>query len=405
MSYMCGVQLYMKISFELQICYAGIGKGEVVMLMLFTFYFRCGIIILSIQLEVSNMSSENEKYFWKKKEFVSFILSILVLFIHSYFAQDIANDSFISAFNHKVSFFFSRSITQFAVPMFFMLSGISFFKEYDNKKYFRKIKSRLVTLVIPYLLWNTVWMIWEIFTSYISGEPVSMTLTDILKGIFLYGYNFPFWFLFNIIVFSFAAPIVFLIIRNKYVGIASAICLSIVSLFGIYLPTDLFYYPMSIVFYLIGAIIGYHFFNCISHKSTKPVQITSVVFLLVYVLAKTIIPKEWHISNYVIETVIYTLAAFAMWNIVDIFIEWIKPRAIYRRSFAIYAMHLNVAIIILKLLSFCVPQSEWLEFPKFIVMVVLTLVTINFACVLLERFFPKLYALFMGNRVKKRQQK
>ncbi len=351
------------------------------------------------------MNSENEKFFWNKKEFVSFILSILVLFIHSYFAQDIASDSIISAFNHKVSFFFSRSITQFAVPMFFILSGISFFKEYDNKKYLRKFKSRLFTLVIPYLLWNTVWMIWEILTSRFSGEPLSLTLTDILKGIFLYGYNGPFWFLFNIIVFSVAAPIVFLIIRNKYVGIASAICLSIVSLFGIHLPINIFYYPMSIVFYLTGAIIGYHFFDCISHKSTKPVQITSVVFLSVYVLAKTIVPNQLHIRNYVIETVIYTLAAFAMWNIVDIFIEQIKPRAIYRRSFAIYAMHLNIAIIILKLLSFCVPQSEWLEFPKFIVMVILTLVTINFVCVLLERFFPKVYALFMGNRVKKPQQK
>ena len=84
------------------------------------------------------MDVKNETLLWKKKEFVSFILSILVLFIHSYFAQNIANGSFISMFNHKISYFFSRSVTQFAVPMFFMLSGITFFKEYDNKKYFKK---------------------------------------------------------------------------------------------------------------------------------------------------------------------------------------------------------------------------------------------------------------------------
>ena len=95
-----------------------------------------------------NNKIQNETLFWKKKEFISFVLSILVLFIHSYFAPNIVNESFVSLFNHKFSFFFSRSITQYAVPMFFMLSGASFFKGYNNKKYPKKIKSRIYTLVI-----------------------------------------------------------------------------------------------------------------------------------------------------------------------------------------------------------------------------------------------------------------
>ena len=126
------------------------------------------------------MHIENDAHFWKKKEYISFLLSILVLFIHSYFAQEIVDDSLISVINHKVSFFFSRSITAFAVPMFFMLSGISFFKGYSNKKYFKKIKSRLFTLVIPYLLWNTIWLLWEIFTSYSFVSSFSASSTHIL---------------------------------------------------------------------------------------------------------------------------------------------------------------------------------------------------------------------------------
>ena len=354
------------------------------------------------------MTTANEKIFWKKKEYISFILSILVLFIHSYFAKDSTGESFISLFNQKFSYFFSRSITQFAVPMFFMLSGITFFRGYSNKEYPRKIKARVYTLIIPYLLWNTVWMLWEIFCSYSfiakfseTGETFPLTFASILKGVFFYGCNIPFWFIFDIIVFSFAAPLLFLIIRNKWVGIASVICLSVVSVFGICLPTDLFYYPMSIVFYLIGALIGYHFFDHAAKKSSKPMQIASVFVLLAYILAKNLVPRELHISNYLIEVIVYTAMAFALWNVVDIFIDRIKPRAIYRRSFAVYAMHLNVAIIILKMLSICLPQSEWLEIPKFIIMVILTLVIINFVCAFLERFFPKIYALFMGNRIKK----
>ncbi len=355
------------------------------------------------------MPLKNDTLFWKKKEFVSFLLSILVFFIHSYFAQEMNSDSLISVVNHKVSYFLSCSITRFAVPMFFMMSGITFFKDYNNKKYWAKIKARLFTLVIPYLLWNTIWLLWEIFTSYsfvakfsTDGTPFPLTLTNILKGIFFYGCNIPFWFVFDLILFSIAAPLVFLIIKNKYVGIGTVIGLSILSLFGIHLPENVFYYPMAIVFYLIGALVGYHFFDFAATKSSKPRQIASVVFLAAYILAKNIAPQAIHIDNYLTQTIVYTLAAFSLWNVVDMFIERVKPRAIYRRSFAIYAMHLNVAIVILKVLSLCAPQNEWLEIPKFIMMVVSTLVIVNGICAFLEKFTPKIYAVLMGNRLNKK---
>ena len=75
---------------------------------------------------------------------------------------------------------------------------------------------------------------------------------------------------------------------------------------------------MAIVFYLIGAIIGYHFFDFASQKSSKPFQIASVIFLPAYILAKNIAPQEIHIDNYLTQTIVYTLAAFSLWNIADI---------------------------------------------------------------------------------------
>ena len=250
-------------------------------------------------------------------------------------------------------------------------------------------------------------MLWEIFTSYSflsklsTSEPYPLTITGILKGIFLYNCNVPFWFIFDLILFSFLAPLVFLIVKNKYVGILSVVVLSVVSLFGIYLPIKVFYYPMAIVFYLIGAVIGYHFFDFTFRKSSKAMQTISLVFLAAYILVKNIVPQNLRIDNYLTQTIVYTLAAFSLWNIIDLFIERIKPRAIYRRSFAIYAMHLNIGIIMLKIFSFCVPQNEWLEIPKFIVMIISTLVIINFVCAFLEKFTPKIYGILMGNRINK----
>ena len=350
------------------------------------------------------MPTTNHAFFWKKKEFVSFLLSILVFLIHADFGQGSADGSLISIANQKASYFFCESITRFAVPMFFMLSGITFFKDYSNKKYLAKIKSRLFTLVIPYLLWNTIWMLWEIFTShsflarFSTGEPFPLTPASTLKGIFFYGCNPPFWFIFDLIIFSFAAPLVFFLIRNKYVGIITVVFLSVGSLFGFYLPMDVFYYPMAFVFYLMGAMIGYHFFDFAAKKASKPQVIGSLIFLVAYILAKNIAPRQMHIDNYFLQTVVYTLAACSVWNVVDLFIENMKPRAIYRRSFAIYAMHLNIAIVLLKVFSLCLPESPWLEIPKFVVMVILTLVIIHLACVFLEKFAPKIYGILMGSR-------
>ncbi|MBR5295116.1 MAG: hypothetical protein IKU24_00835, partial [Clostridia bacterium] len=98
---------------------------------------------------------------------------------------------------------------------------------------------------------------------------------------------------------------------------------------------------------------------------------------------------------------VFTLAAYSLWNLTDLFIEKIKPRAIYRRSFAVYAMHLNIGIILLKIFSFLLPENPWLEIPKFFAMIVFTLVIIYFVCAFLERFFPKIYAILMGVRGRK----
>lgn len=354
------------------------------------------------------MQLKSDLLFWKKKEFISFLLSIFVFFIHSHFGLGATDGSLISVINSKVSYFLSESITRFAVPMLFMLSGISFFKDYDNTKYGAKIKNRFFTLAIPYLLWNTIWMLWEFFTSYsflarfsTDSSPYPVTLPSILKGIFFYGCNDPFWFIFDLILFSLAAPLVFLIIKNVHVGALSILVLSIVSLFGIHLPMDVFFYPMAIVFYLMGAMIGCHFFDLAAKKSSRPVQIVSAIFLATYVLAKTIAPTQIHIDNYLTQTIVYTLAAFSLWNVADMFVERMKPKAIYRRSFAVYAMHLPVAIVILKIFDFCTPKSQWLEIPRFIIMVASTLIIINLACAFLEKFTPKIYAVLMGNRTNK----
>lgn len=352
----------------------------------------------------------NEALFWKKKEFISFILSIMVFFIHiSTFDRYENTHSLISIINERVSFFFMESITRFAVPMFFILSGISFFHDYDNSKYIKKIKNRVFTLFIPYLIWNTLWMFFDYFCSYsfiskffVGREIFEFNVRNILEGIFFYKFNLPFWFIFDLLIFTIVSPVIFAIIRNKYIGILSITTLTILSLFEINIPTSVFYSSNSIIFFLIGAIVGKHFFTYFTKKSNKRLKFISMLFLIMYVIFKNIFFISPYIEKPILDVIIFTLCAFALWNIVDIFIDKIKPKAIFSRSFAIYALHVNVSTIITKIFILIFPHNEWFAIPNFITTIILSLTFINCFCILFENFFPKLYSIIMGNRLKEK---
>ena len=52
-----------------------------------------------------------------------------------------------------------HSINVVAVPVFFIISGYFFFyqtKVFGKETYFKKLKKRIRTLLIPYFLWNLV---------------------------------------------------------------------------------------------------------------------------------------------------------------------------------------------------------------------------------------------------------
>lgn len=350
----------------------------------------------------------NDKLFWRKKEFISFILSIFVFLIHiSSFEQYENSGRLISFINTKVSYFCTESITRVAVPMFLLLSGIAFFRDYDNKKYLEKLKSRIFTLFIPYLLWNALGMFLHIIYSYtalqnyfVGRQKFVLNFENILKSIFLYESNGLFWYIFNLIVFAIAAPLIYALIRNKYIGIVVAGVLTVLHIYDIELPAKIFFEPVALTFYVIGAIVGKHFWDSICQKSTKGMQWGSILFLAAYVLAKNIFSPKFHVRHPILVVAVFCLTSFALWNVVDVFIDKIKPRAIFSRSFAIYAIHVNLSAVIAKLCFFCMPRNEYFAIPNFIITFILTLIIINLACSFFEKHCSKIYSMFMGMRTR-----
>jgi len=94
--------------------------------------------------------------FWDKKTTISYVLAIMVFFIHgsSYGQYSYGEDLTSSAVKILGNLF--PAIAQVAVPLFMIIAGALFFRNYEQAKYGQKIKKRVKTLLVPYLTWNTL---------------------------------------------------------------------------------------------------------------------------------------------------------------------------------------------------------------------------------------------------------
>ena len=341
--------------------------------------------------------------FWKKKEIVSFLLSILVFFIH---ISSIAQYGQIQDSMSEINRFFSKVVhdcfTKYAVPLYFIIAGALFFRDYEDKKYVDKLKTRIRSILIPYLVWNTLWMLFDIITSYsflsqffIAREKFTLSFTSVLEAIFHHKCNGAFWFLFNLMFFIVLSPVIDKLIRNRYIGIAVTAAVAVLCLFHIGLPEAVFFSQPSIVYYLIGAIIGKHYFEGFCKKSSR---ITQIISLIILMGAAVLFYFSGLIQNTAFYMFILVPCAWAFWNVADLFVHRLPSLTIYKNSFAIYAMHINVSSVIAKSLFLLLPKSGWMAIPNFILTLVLTLLFIFLFCHTLNKWLPKVYRLMIGGR-------
>ena len=152
-------------------------------------------------------SMEKERFFSALPTY-TFLLSILVIFVHStHFTpadlEAVPRTAFFStSFLEKIEFLFSSFLGETAVPGFFFLSGLLFFhKLYSASVWLRKLRSRLFSYLLPYLLWNSGMMGLYLVFGRVPFRPES-----IFEGIFLYRYNPVFWYFYQLILLTYAFP-------------------------------------------------------------------------------------------------------------------------------------------------------------------------------------------------------
>ena len=102
------------------------------------------------------LHKKDQEYFWEKRTILYYFLAVFVFLRHiSCFSNYSFNESGLSLIVQNITSI-SNAFTLIAVPLFFMMSGMLFFRNYEQRVFVKKLYKRKKSLLYPYLILNVI---------------------------------------------------------------------------------------------------------------------------------------------------------------------------------------------------------------------------------------------------------
>lgn len=334
-----------------------------------------------------------------------FPLILLIIMLHCYSVQRLEGDH--EAY-FKVLYPFSLWLGETGVPGFFFISGYLFFL--SKKGYMQKLKDRVRTLLIPYLLWNFLLLIIYL-TAYALGYPTTICnksitdygLTDYLRlfwdrGDFGNG-NFapllcPLWYIRNLFIMCILSPLLYYIIRY----VREVFLLAVLG-WWLMLNHNAFI-PQTILFFCFGAYFSIFGINPLK-LSSKYMDlflplfcIFSIADILFHVAFSTPI-------NLIIHRLALTFNIPVLLFLADRLARYAPSRFEFlsQAAFIVFCIHYPIVLLLRHVcISVFVNAPDAIHILLYFVSVVLaTSLSIGFYW-LLNSFFPYAKNVLSGNR-------
>lgn len=322
-------------------------------------------------------------------------LAIMVVFLHSFGLPsdvDIAGIDYTSLtgldFYNLIRVICSRLLSNCAVPAFFIISGYYFFYDINSlgnnhKSYFiGKWRKRLYSLLIPYLVWNTIYILYTFFIRIAGVIIKGKSLSSIYDWISEYGnffslyWNctswsatipnifgsyegftspllFPMWFIRDLIVVVLIAPLLYFILKKYPLA-------TVFSLVICYTLSINFNVPglsiISITFFAVGASIAIHRKSLIQILSMPAIKISAYCMSVISLIVSIVIFEQGLLYQ-IVYKIFCLFGTISLFNILASLLAHNKYRD-YKltkfsgASFFIFAMHIFVLGIIVPVLNF-----------------------------------------------------
>lgn len=312
--------------------------------------------------------------------FLRFPLIFMVVVLHALFTTLNVNTLSVYGF---MSTLMSNILARVAVPMFFAISGYLFFHKvvkFSLSIYGDKLKKRVNSLLIPYVLWIAVFIL--AYFVIIQANLVSMSggktvhdyeMVDYLFAFFnenvsengamavLTGEGAPIafhmWFIRDLMIVCIFSPIIYILCRNMILGGGVSVVLLALWIMNMGLDASGHYYLSAITFFSVGAYL-----------QLQKIQLqnwgNAWWMILVYLIGAIVecillqgtqpIYQIGHNINILIGIVAFFVAALKICSKVTM------PVILTESTFFVYGSHAMVILLFTKLVQRVVPQSDLL---------------------------------------------
>ena len=340
---------------------------------------------------------EKEARFRNKITWFSTGFSVLVVWVHSANGELFLGRSETAKKVMEFEKFLGFTIGQMAVPGFFMMSGYLFFRGFRWEKLSGKWNSRIRSVLVPFLMWNSIY-----YLGYVIGSRLPV-VTDIMgkgkipfdwytavEAVLHYSYHYVFWYLYQLILLILLAPVLYGVLRRPAAGAAALTVCFWGTLKGITIPClnmdALFYYSLAAFGGLHGRKLvegGWTVGRCAAGAG-------------LFAAAAGILTVRW--PGGIGEGVLLrTLWPIGLWLMTDE-TRLPAPREWMKYNFYLYAIHFALVRLINKTAARCCPGSWpvpvmlYLLMPAF--MITVSAVTGKW----LRRYAPGAWLLLNGGR-------
>ena len=219
-------------------------------------------------MNLNNIELQSRTVTWMR-----FILAVMVVFIH---------------IPHHTQFglILCDDFCRLSVPAFFLISGYYFFLHFETWNttlWLDKLKKRVFTILIPFILWNIIAMAQYVLRALIVKEPFSFAQMYAERGIFI---DYPLWFLRDIVLMSLLAPLVYFIVKKF--GIWFFVAMMAFPLIGIWTSREILTYN-AVLFFILGAYLQINELDIISSFRKLGWQSLCIYIAMVFI-ARVVCP-------------------------------------------------------------------------------------------------------------------
>ena len=285
-----------------------------------------------------------------KISLMNFVFTIGIVLYHFRWVYTF-NLKYINSFDEKFTNLFLKICDIFgylSMTFFFLISGFLFYYNANKKNdTFEKMKRRIKSLLIPYLLWFLITLIYLLINNKIEVH----SFKDFIDNIFLNPINGPMWYCLALLILMIPSPVIIRLKNKKILAtffLCTIVLISSLMSIGIINPIIdenkcwwLINMNKYLPSYALGAYLGLVFPKYIV-KSKKNKKCPIQKYILSCAISIVFIFLSLKVDIWPIKQIFYIIAIISMWFLFELKI--IKKIKFPNISFFLYSMHQPILI-------------------------------------------------------------